>query len=359
MNVIEVHEIAADGSVPVPIASAYKFETYLLINKLAALPIARISNSIDTTSLIPITLGGAVIGDLIFTATKGDITFNTMTENEFIAYLTTEEISHYETHNSYEFLTDFLIIKEDYLIDYMLNHMDTSALWGGFIHKLTSFTPTARYKTSPISIEIGNELMDFNPYSYESIVRAIEQPYAFERFLKLYHLLELQFDLSIIDKIKSLSMPSDANLIGEILNEYSHTEISRLTDIIQNSCTDISALEAAMVKVVPFQIIAEEIFIKFGKSKLDIHLTDITKFQTVIASGSFSEANLHSLRIVADTRKHPKFIVSVCAYWIYRIRCSIAHNKIGEYLLSWTDENFIVEFGEPLLKAVLMQCFKK
>ncbi|MBK7129689.1 MAG: hypothetical protein IPH66_10055 [Crocinitomicaceae bacterium] len=99
-------------------------------------------------------------------------------------------------------------------------------------------------------------------------------------------------------------------------------------------------------------------FIHFGKSKSDIHLTNLIKFQSVVSSGSFSQANLQAIKVPA-TSDYNKFIINVTAYWIYRIRCSIAHNKIGEYHLSWNDENFIVDFGEPLLKEVLIQFFKK
>ena len=51
------------------------------------------------------------------------------------------------------------------------------------------------------------------------------------------------------------------------------------------------------------------------------------------------------------------FILNLASYWIYRIRSSIAHSKIGEYQLSYTDEAFMIEFAEPLLQEIVIQCF--
>ena len=52
-------------------------------------------------------------------------------------------------------------------------------------------------------------------------------------------------------------------------------------------------------------------------------------------------------------------IPKVCSYWIYRIRSSIAHNKFGEYIMDNDDEDFIVNFAEPLLKEMVLQSFKR
>lgn len=66
---------------------------------------------------------------------------------------------------------------------------------------------------------------------------------------------------------------------------------------------------------------------------------------------------MNLLNIVTED-KHSEFILRIVSYWIYRVRCSIAHNKIGEYLLSWEDEEFLVKFAEPLLLEVLKQFYK-
>jgi hypothetical protein len=359
MTLPEIQTIQVDPQSPVVITNLYDIEDYIFINDYVALKVVNVSNSYDRNNPISITLnGGVVYGDLIFTKDK-DIKIDEMSDYEFISFLTFADFSDW-TNEYYKFDTDFLLIKSEYFLDYISDYEKTSMLWGGFTHPLNGILPNTIYKKRLTSIDLGVKLNDFDPYSYESCIRAIEQPYAFERFLKLYHLLELQFDYFIINKIKSLTIPGDSNKIGKILNEYSNKELDRLTEIISHNCTDIIKLEQLLSKVTAFPVIAEDMFFNFGKSTLHIHLPNITRFRSVINTGNFTTVFLSSAGVHQNNPDaHTKFIISISSYWIYRIRCSIAHNKIGEYLLSWNDENFIVEFGEPLLKEVLMQSFKK
>lgn len=358
MDISEIKRIQTDPQIPVAILNAYNYESYIVINNYVAIPVFEVSHSIDNSNPIPITLNGYVKGYLIFTKIGSPIEINLMSELEFISYLTDAASNHYYTNDYYNFGSNFLLINEDFLIDYISDHKETSSIWGNFLHESFTISRPPTYKKTLTKIEIGHELKQLNTYSHESSFRAIEQPYAFERFLKFYHLLELQFDYFLIEKINRLTIPQDSNKIGSLLNSYSDKEIPRLTEIIKNYCTDIGALESKLSFIKQFEHIAEEMFIKFGKSSSALHLTDLDKFRAVVSTGSFSNADFNLLKVPGN-KDHDNLIINITAYWIYRIRCSIAHNKIGEYLLSWTDENFIVEFGEPLLQEVLMQCFKK
>lgn len=96
-------------------------------------------------------------------------------------------------------------------------------------------------------------------------------------------------------------------------------------------------------------------FIRFGNSNKP--LTEI-KFDCLFDSGNINESTLDSLKITNSNNPIETFLPKLISFWIYRVRCSIAHNKIGEYILSWEDENFITDFAEPLIKEVLNQCFK-
>jgi len=352
----EILNLRNDPGLPGPITDAYQYDTHLVINKKISLPVHRVSNSYDKNSPIAITLNGIVIGYLIFPTVKGAIEIGRLTDYELVSYLSIADETHYFSGDPIIFETDFLVIEEEFLIDYIEDFKETSPLWGGFSHELSAGMPTIRYKKVITALEIGYKLKPLDQYSYESIIRAIEQPYAFERYLKLYHLLELQFDFFVINQIKNLVIPRDSNLIGSILNDYSDREMLRLTDIMESFCKDMPALESKMALVTSFPVIAKEMFITFGKSANAFHLVDENIFQAVLAAGSFDDTTFRRLKVPANNN-HSKLIVNICAYWIYRIRCSIAHNKIGEYLLSSSDENFIVEFGEPLLREVLLQLF--
>ena len=357
MILSEIQLIQNDTESPLTITELYDLEQYTVINGYVAMKITGITNSYDSSNPIDITLAGMVQAHLLFTKDK-KIEISVMPELEFISFLVESDYSDYSLPE-YEYRNDYLVVKSDFFLDYIHKYQNTSMLWGGFTHELIGGSPTNRYKKIVNTIEIGDELSRLDIYSYESCVRAVEQPYAFERFLKFYHLLELQFDYFIINKIKCLQIPTDSNKIGKILTEYSNKELDRLTDLITHYCSDISKLETNLANVCSFGSIAEDMFMNFGKSNSGLH-ANVDTFRNVINSGSFTVNNLKVFKLSGYRElEHNKFITNLTAYWIYRIRCSIAHNKIGEYLLSWNDENFIVEFGEPLLKEVLMQCFKK
>jgi hypothetical protein len=103
------------------------------------------------------------------------------------------------------------------------------------------------------------------------------------------------------------------------------------------------------------QNIALEIFYKFGKTSNP--LKSEIDFSKVVPFGF--EENILKSKSISFHANHPKFIKHLASYWIYRIRCCIAHNKIGEYILSHSEEEFIAEFAEPLIKEVIIQSFKK
>jgi hypothetical protein len=359
MTLPEINNIKNEEQLSIPIGHFYEYENYCIINRYISFKVDNLSSKFKRTSPVPITLGTDIYGDLIFTKHKGEINIDEMTEYEFISFLTYANEEDYY-HLTYNFDSDFLLIKEDFLLSYISDYEKTSMLWGGFSHPVSGAIQNTKYQKEFTNIELGSPLKEFDYYSYESCIRAIEQPYAFERFLKLYHLLELQFDYFIIERIKDLTVPADSNKIGKILNEYSHKELDRLTELIDYHCSDIIKIETFLAAVSNFPIIAEDMFMNFSKSNSSYHLGDITKFRSVVNGNDFTSAFLVSQKVhQPNLIDHKKFIISLTSYWIYRIRCSIAHNKIGEYLLSWNDEIFIVEFGEPLLKEVLMQCFKE
>ncbi|MCD8416994.1 hypothetical protein J2Q11_01005 [Tenacibaculum finnmarkense genomovar finnmarkense] len=357
MILSEIQSIIDLGNTPVEIENISQIdENTISVNHFIPINVIKVNKSYNTANVINLNFDGSTEGFLFFTKQKGAINFDSMTTFEFIAFLNEGEREDYNI-DSYEFKNDYVVIKETFWSAYISDYEKTSPLWGGFSHKFNFAEPTTKYLNDILEIEAGSKLKDLDNYSYESTIRAIEQPYAFERFLKLYHLLELQFDYFLIDKIKNLTIPQDSNEIGKLLNDYSRTELDRLTEIISSYCTDINPLISKLELALPFKQISEEIFIKYGNKNKPI---TAFKFNELFDSNSFSQSNLIDLKII-NSNSNPIniFIPKLVSFWIYRIRCSIAHNKIGEYLLSWEDEKFIVEFAEPLMIEVLKQFFKK
>lgn len=208
MNLSEIQSVIELGELPVPITSLIQIDPdTVCINNYVPLNIIKINKSYNKNNVIDLNFDGLTQGYLFFTRNKGKIEFSSMTEFEFIAFLIEAEFEDY-SFNSYEFKYDYVIIKETFWNTYKTDYEHTSPLWGGFSHKYNFGEPTSKYINNVLEIEAGDKLIDLDNYSYESTIRAIEQPYAFERFLKLYHLLELQFDYYLIKKNQKLISPS-------------------------------------------------------------------------------------------------------------------------------------------------------
>ena len=188
--------------------------------------------------------------------------------------------------------------------------------------------------------------------------RSVPQAFAFERFLKLYHLLELVFDYDLVQEIQGLG--ADIKGVGRLLNDYERLEQERLKAVISRKCAnttnEISQLELCLNRVRMFLPVAKEIFYAYGKDKNP--LRDEPKFDSLIAAGGFTEALARTQNLIKTNNDYQKLILDVCAYWIYRVRCCIAHYRIGEYMIDDSQEDFIVEFAEQLLREVLCQRFK-
>ncbi len=320
-----------------------------------------LNNSYDSQILnTTIELGGVSVGDIFYLKNK-EFETASLSNSQFYAYLTECDVVDI-TFPNYTFKNDYLLIHKDYIDEFHMKFSSTSAVWGGF--KLSENTSVINYykKHFPV-ILIPDELRELDSYAQDSIFRALDQKHAFERFLKLYHLLELEFDYSLIKKIQSLNITTDSNLIGNLLNDYTgnKTENDRLFELISSNCSNIQSLALKLNGIKPYQALGEEIFIKFGKKKdTNILLNDLTKYNALLGDlDSFVNPTSVNNYAKVQASDYNKFIYSVTAYWIYRIRCSIAHFKIGEYILMRDKEEFIVEFAEPLLREVLIQFYKK
>jgi hypothetical protein len=44
-------------------------------------------------------------------------------------------------------------------------------------------------------------------------------------------------------------------------------------------------------------------------------------------------------------------------YWVYRIRCSIAHTKIGSHIFVSEDEEFVSSVGEKLIDSIISSVY--
>lgn len=355
-NIVQVNDIQEISSY-----SEYSLSTtekFLNIENYIIHEIELLNKSYQRAGHTSIDLGGTSIGDIYYLK-DNKIEISQMTVYQFYIFLHECNLSDLVLYE-YTFKKNYLLIHEDYIDEYHYKYNPTSSVWGGF-KILDSTASISYYQKTVTNITIPFELRELDYFAQDSVSRALDQNHAFERFLKLYHLLELEFDYSLIQKIKLLDIQTDSNQIGSLLNEYSRNEIDRLIDLISNTCTDVSALATKLNLIKGYKTLGEEIFIKFSKGKnSSFYLVDISKYNDLLNDpGCFSDQTAVHLKASIKPIDYDKFIHTITAYWIYRIRCSIAHFKIGEYILTKDKEDFIVEFAEPLITEVLIQFYKK
>lgn len=272
----------------------------------------------------------------------------------YVAYLkdvNIDELSNFQ----YKFKGSYLVIKEEYLEEYLEFYYETAPLWGMLTH-VESHTTTNYFEIETITVK--KDLQFPTTLHLNNSIRVLKQPFHFERFLKSYHHLELLYDKIVVDEIKSLS---DENLtqLGKLIKSFDDNECKKLLYVLKKKVTDILEIVNELNKIASFEDLAKEIFFDFGKKDNDPFSNDYSIFELVYNIG-FSEENCKRYlgNKVKNTEQYNTFILRLAAYWIYRIRCSIAHNKIGEFIFKEEDEIFIVEFAEPLLNTILMQIFK-
>ena len=301
---------------------------------------------------------GEVLGIICFQRFVTD--FTEFTEYQKSAYLIDNTKSTFEA-GEYFISNNYVVLKKEYFVEYLEKYYNSAPVWGGFCHEQiqSSYQMDIDYVTA-------REIHLPTVHHQESINRAIKQPYAFERFLKTYHLLELLFDYDLVTEIKNL--PEELNGFSNLIKEFNkREELPRLIKVITKRYDkiDFDSLIVKLNSVKHYKMKAKEIFFVHGKDgnpiKSDESRSSLDKFEEIITRDNpFIKDNLKlTLGSVSKEEKYKKFLIELCTYWIYRIRCSIAHYKIGEYLMGYEDEEFIVKFVEPILKQIVLDCFEK
>lgn len=192
-------------------------------------------------------------------------------------------------------------------------------------------------------------------YYSEAMSRSVAAEFATERFLSSYHLLELQFNTIIVSKITGLG--SDLNGVNRIFSQFGTKELPRLKWILKESCVDWIGIACALDNISRYLSNAKKCFFDFEEEGGPIPRYKV--LVDLIGNGGFTVDALNlTLSINSQLRgDFNGFVCDVASRWIYKIRCSVAHRKIGEYIISSNDDEFIENFGRPLLRELLIQVF--
>lgn len=332
-------------------------DNHLCINGFVALEVPFIAQHIASDQDVEIIdENGDVLGYLCLTKKLGQVNFQAITEAKQIAYLAKVD-DYSDDFLIGNFKSDYFVVSVKRLKDYKENYMGSSSLWGGFEGQSTLSFTAYKKTTDRINARRGIDLPT-DSHKLVAVSSTLDQ-FSLERYLKLYHLLELGFDWNIVTTIRALN--DDLKGIGKILSSYGRDDIDLLKSLIVSKCTDITALENKMSKAFDAQFYNKviEIFFEYEKESNPIKADRLDKFNALKATGTLTFENAKSAGLTSKIEDYNLLVKKLAAYWIYRTRCGIAHHRIGEYIITLDDEFFIVDFMEPLIREVLLQVFKQ
>lgn len=253
------------------------------------------------------------------------------------------------------FSKDFLVTSNNSAADYSRDLRGTSDIWGGFSH-----SPPPPSNGAPMSSIVANSDISVPSLHHsEAFARYTYARNPFERFLRLYHCIELLFDTITVLRVKQLS--SDIRNLSTILNAHATKEVDRLISISSDFISGHEALAQKLTLISGYEQLAKNIFDDHSKSGNPIPPSaNPSRWASVVGSlsrGLYKESDLKSNLTLRSQEDYNAFISKISAYWIYRVRCSIAHSRIGEFILTDAETGFVEDFAEPLLLEFCSQIF--
>lgn len=360
MDCTEIAELVENGTISTDdIKSVDVINDHLLINLHKALPVLRISQHlVDDEDIEIVEEDGRVLGYLCACTNLSNTDPSTLSEYKLIAYYT--EINKEDYGFPYTFKYDYLVLKHDAIDHYQQNYAISSAIWGCYQHPSDKVAAHVPFKSNQKKLVARSHIRLDTDEHLISAFRSTLEPFSLERYLKLYHLLELSFDLEIVNKIKTLG--NNLKGIGQLLSNYQKDDISLLQSLLFEKCSNANAIADKMNKFFDLSCyeLGTEIFFNYGKSSNPLKDdARASKFHNLKNIGGISENNFKREKLANNTEEYNKLIKSIAAYWVYRTRCCIAHNRIGEYIMTLDDEEFLVMFMEPLIREILIQVFSE
>ncbi|HCM6621806.1 TPA: hypothetical protein N3022_005797 [Klebsiella pneumoniae] len=273
------------------------------------------------------------------------------------------ELSGNEIPAAYDFGSNYIVTQPGMYSKYKAE-MVSSEYWGGYSHNL----PRQRNAKLMPKVDIVENISFVTENHKVSILNAIETTSSFERYLKYYHQIELLFDVIPICRLKAIQSVKIKDY-QDVISEFSNrSEFKNLSFIINQYVSDehLEDIVTEMKNVTTFIDLAVGMFQNLGKKENPIpgH-NEWNVLVELLSNDSLNDANTNkyqwsdggtpfSVKLKNPSNTTYKgFVLNLASYWIYRVRCSIAHNRIGEYIFEYEDENFITDFMESLILKVI------
>lgn len=160
---------------------------------------------------IPVIVNQIEIGALCLLKNK-KATISAMTNYQAAAF-NLEKVDNQESFLSdHTFMSDFIVVKDDHLSEY-LTYKSSSSFWEEYCHEDDlhasinngHLCPQQITVNTNISIPLGRQLDSLSKYATYSR--------STEKFLFLYHCLEIDFDRNIVRLIRSLDEQNQISLV--------------------------------------------------------------------------------------------------------------------------------------------------
>lgn len=278
--------------------------------------------------------------------------FGDLSLSDFFAYLVETPKCTFG-HLPYTFQKDYLVVSQGYGEMYRQKYYDSAPIWGQYTHS----PPPASHGEVITALTAMDGVALPSQHHSEAFSRYVHSKNPLERYLRLYHCVELLFDAIIVLKIKKLG--ADIREFSSIMGEHGKGELDRLRAIALGFITAPENLAARFVQVSNYTPLATKVFQDFSKDGNPVSPKDQSvrwqKLLSELAAGRYKKSDLD--KSVLAKESYEDFICKTAAYWIYRIRCSIAHSRVGEFILEDSEQDFIIEFAEPLLLDFVRQVF--
>jgi hypothetical protein len=318
-----------------------------VINDLVPIRVWAVDSSLANSTDLDLRNDSTSIGILCFCRRLGNVNLGTLSEPQFAAYLV--EVEEGQEGQPFQFAHDYAVIEVQYLEEYLTHYRDSSAIWGGFSHVAA---PPIRQR-SLAAILCQKDIRYPTKHHQEQAVRAVTAAHPYDRYLKLYHQLELLFDWVVVRNIQFLG--EDLQGVAQVLSRYSAGDLPSLERLLREYCDQPPPLWEIMRQVEPnFRAIAHTVFQEYGKTGNPIGEKWEALLKT-LAKGAYDINHAQQEKLAKKPEDFAELVIRLTAYWLFRIRCCIAHNRIGEFILGESQQDFLVEFGEPLLKEALRQ----
>lgn len=356
MEATEIVAAAAAGFLPqiegVDPATARMEGDCLVVSGRVAMPVEGVAWALDRANDLPISDElGAPLGVLCLTVGRSARHVGELTRYQYTALLA-DAPNVDALFGPALFSRDYAIIEEGEFDRYLEHYRKGSAIWGGFSHGISP----AERSGSVAELRARKGLIAPTLHHASSFRRLTRATGPREQFLRTYHTVELLFDYITYRHL--VRAGNDLVDFGKIMSAYQRAELARLKGIIREFCRDFDVVAATMATIGPYLSRAEEMFQLHGKEGNP--LSEDAKWSTfrgLVETGLVGRANVKLAKLAKNDKDFDDFVANLAAYQIYRLRSSIAHNRIGEYLLTDADDAMIAGFGLPLLQEIAVQVF--